>query len=281
MWHIHTNGSRHLVDSCHTHMNQSSHTHEWVMSYRCMSRSGEIPEGLRSNTSTSHVSYEWVMSHMNESCLIWMCHVSYEWVISHLNGSCLIWRSHVAYTDAFRRDPKGPTVRHLDSMKTQRGVLQCVAVAVCCSQTPWQYEDPTGCVAVCCSVCCSQTPRQYEDPTRCLALSCTVLHCVLQFNTLTAWRPNRVCCSVLQCVLQLNTSTVWNSNRVCCSVLQYAAVCVAVCCMKSDTGKHLNSMKTRHVGLRCVVLCCSVLYCVAVIEQSRHTHEWLIRCLHT
>jgi len=27
---------------------------------------------------SQHVSYEWVMSHMNESCLIWMSHVSYE-----------------------------------------------------------------------------------------------------------------------------------------------------------------------------------------------------------
>ena len=31
-----------------------------------------------------------VMSHMNESCLIWMSHVSYEWVMSHMNESCLI-----------------------------------------------------------------------------------------------------------------------------------------------------------------------------------------------
>jgi len=71
----------------------------------------------------SHVSYEWVMSHMNESCLIWMSHVSYqsvmspprqiekggsakilhilvctyEWVMSHTNESCLIWMSHVSY----------------------------------------------------------------------------------------------------------------------------------------------------------------------------------------
>jgi len=37
----------------------------------------------------SHVSYEWVMSHMNESCLIWMSHVSYEWVMSHMNKSYL------------------------------------------------------------------------------------------------------------------------------------------------------------------------------------------------
>jgi len=29
---------------------------------------------------------ECVMSHMNVSCLIWMCHVSYEFVMSHMNG---------------------------------------------------------------------------------------------------------------------------------------------------------------------------------------------------
>ena len=38
----------------------------------------------------SHVTNDWVMSHMNESCLIGMTHVSY-------NESCLIWRSHVSY----------------------------------------------------------------------------------------------------------------------------------------------------------------------------------------
>ena len=43
----------------------------------------------------SHVSYEWVMSHMNESCLLWMSHVSYEWVMSSMNESCLIWMNYV------------------------------------------------------------------------------------------------------------------------------------------------------------------------------------------
>jgi len=37
------------------------------------------------------------MSHINESCLIWMSHVSFEWVMSHMNESCLIWMSHVSY----------------------------------------------------------------------------------------------------------------------------------------------------------------------------------------
>ena len=37
--------------------------------------------------------YEWVMSHINESCRIWMSHVTYEWVMSHMNESCSM--SHV------------------------------------------------------------------------------------------------------------------------------------------------------------------------------------------
>jgi len=45
----------------------------------------------------SHVTYEWVMSHMNESCHIWMIHVTYEWVMSHMTEWCHIWMSHVTY----------------------------------------------------------------------------------------------------------------------------------------------------------------------------------------
>jgi len=36
-----------------------------------------------------------VMSHMNESCPIWMSHVTYKWFMSHMNESCHIWMSHV------------------------------------------------------------------------------------------------------------------------------------------------------------------------------------------
>ena len=45
----------------------------------------------------SHVTYEWVMSHMNESCHIWTSHVPFEWVMSQMNESCHIWTSHVTY----------------------------------------------------------------------------------------------------------------------------------------------------------------------------------------
>ena len=48
-------------------------------------------------TWVSHVTYECVMSYINESCHIWMSHVTYEWVMAHMNESCHIWMSHVTY----------------------------------------------------------------------------------------------------------------------------------------------------------------------------------------
>jgi len=38
----------------------------------------------------SHVTYEWVMSHMNKSCRVYMSHVTHEWDMSH-------WISHAIY----------------------------------------------------------------------------------------------------------------------------------------------------------------------------------------
>ena len=66
-----------------THMNESCHTCEWVMSHIWMSHVTHVNESC-------HIC-EWVMSH------IWMSHVThvneschtYEWVMSH------IWMSHV------------------------------------------------------------------------------------------------------------------------------------------------------------------------------------------
>jgi len=54
----------------------------------------------------SHVTYEWVLLHMNESCHIHQTRpaqeIGYqscisEWVMSHTNESCYIWMSHVTY----------------------------------------------------------------------------------------------------------------------------------------------------------------------------------------
>ena len=103
----------HMNESCHTHqwvmvhiwinhvtrMNQSCHTYEWVMVHIWMIH-------VTHNNESCH-TYEWVMSHiwinhvthMNESCHtyqwvmvhIWIYHVThmnvschtYEWVVSH------------------------------------------------------------------------------------------------------------------------------------------------------------------------------------------------------
>ena len=46
----------------------------------------------------SHVAYDWVMLHMNESCHICMSHVTYGWVMSHMIESCHIWISPVTNT---------------------------------------------------------------------------------------------------------------------------------------------------------------------------------------
>jgi len=39
----------------------------------------------------SHVTYEWVMSHMSESCPIWMR------VMSHMNESCHMWHNFLVH----------------------------------------------------------------------------------------------------------------------------------------------------------------------------------------
>jgi len=51
----------------------------------------------------SHMTYEWVTSHMNEWCHIRMIYVTYESVTSHVNESCHIWRSHVTYEGVMSR----------------------------------------------------------------------------------------------------------------------------------------------------------------------------------
>ena len=45
----------------------------------------------------SHATRERVMSHIYKSCHIWTSHVTYERVVSHMNVLCHIWTSHVTY----------------------------------------------------------------------------------------------------------------------------------------------------------------------------------------
>ena len=82
-----------INESCHirmshvTHLNESCHTYEWVMSQIWMSHGTHMNE-------LCHL-YEWVLLH------IWMSHVTrihescytYTWIISHT------WMIHVTYTN--------------------------------------------------------------------------------------------------------------------------------------------------------------------------------------
>jgi len=71
-------------------------------------------ESRSCDTSTTHVTYEWVMSYMHESCQMWTTHIAhgdYERVMSrllpwliqvqswrhHTNHACYVWMRHVTY----------------------------------------------------------------------------------------------------------------------------------------------------------------------------------------
>jgi len=87
-----------------THVNEWCHTCEWVLSHMWF---GDVAQGNKSchtygshkcrrrSWRMSHVTCEWVMSRVNESCHMWMSHVTCEWVMSHVNESCRMWMSHV------------------------------------------------------------------------------------------------------------------------------------------------------------------------------------------
>jgi len=91
------------------HMNESCLTcaNGWVMSHvgqSCHIWMSHITYGWvmpHINASChilmSPVIFDWVMSHMIELCLTWMSHATYEWVVSHINESCLSWMSRVTF----------------------------------------------------------------------------------------------------------------------------------------------------------------------------------------
>jgi len=152
------------------------------------------------------VTYEWVMSHMNESCHIWMSHVTYKWVISHTNESRHVWMSHGHIWIISSAEMKEEVA--LCGNAVCYSVLQCVVV--CCSVM--QH------VAVCCSM---------------LQLRWFVCDCA-------SLRWNAVCCREVQRVAGKRSVLMQCVDSVCCSVLQCVAVCWcsvlqcdAVCCTEA------------------------------------------------
>jgi len=219
-------------------------THEWVMSHICMSHVACIHKAY---------TYEWVKSHM------WMSHVTH---VNESRHTCECVTSHVWMTHRLveLRAPKSCQAAEMaeqvkDAMlqrarvrSSSCSVLQCVAV--CCSVL--QYKSKTQCcnvrryaalVAAWCSVMQRDAVVLQCDAVccsvfQCVAVCCSVLQCVV------------VCCSVLKCVEVCCSVFQWlqcKSKMQCCNVRRYVAL-VAVCCSV----------------LQCVAVCCSVLQCVAV-----------------
>jgi len=92
-------------------INECDMNHSWVWHWEyCW-----VNFCMRGRIRMGHVTYEWVMSRVNEAChiwmrhftgeygnsctwdRIWMSHVTYEWVMSRTNESCHIWMRYVAY----------------------------------------------------------------------------------------------------------------------------------------------------------------------------------------
>jgi len=88
-WHTHhvifEYGESRMNESCRkptrqvTHMNESCHIHKWAMSHTGMSHGTYVNE--------SCYTYEWVVPQTDASCHIWVSHVTHEWVTSHMNES--------------------------------------------------------------------------------------------------------------------------------------------------------------------------------------------------
>ena len=95
--------------------------HIWIYVHICLGADGRVAYmmmfmwGHEMNDLLKHDTCEWVMSHINESCHMWMSHVTHQWVMSHVNvrtrdervtnymwderpaETCHMWMSHVTH----------------------------------------------------------------------------------------------------------------------------------------------------------------------------------------
>ena len=87
----------------------------------------------------SHVTYEWVMSRMNESCHVWMSHVTYEWVVARMNESWHVWMSRVTY---------GWVVSHTNESRYAdlRSAPRAIQMFICVLVDTYIYMDSYTCL---------------------------------------------------------------------------------------------------------------------------------------
>ena len=138
------------------------------------------------------------MSHMNESCHIWVSHVTYEsvtWIRDVNRAPQKSWRIRCANQSATSR-----LLTKAHGIYCSWPLVRCRCVAVRCSAL--QYVANTSATSRLLmrarGICCSWPPVE--------ALCCSVLQCVA------------VCCSVLQCVAacckHISQHSLWDMRRM-------------------------------------------------------------------
>jgi len=207
----------------------------------------------------SHVSYEWVMSRMNETCLIWMSHVTYEWVMSHMNQSCHTRMSHVTYTRIVLYDMTCHSFEWVMSRTHELRRVTYLHQRVMPCSVHMRYEAwfwrvlCAYVVAVCCSVLqCVQWKSAEALTGLCTAVYRSVWQCIAVCCTGYTQVYIAMYDSTLQCITYLCVSWV---TGVYCNVWQHIAVYYISVCILCD---------------RCVPQCMTV-YCSVL-----HTCVWQV-----
>jgi len=222
----------HVIDKCGRSYMKSHITYTWV---KCAELSAD-------SLAVIHVTG--VMSHMNESCHIWMSHVTYEWVMSHMNESCHIWMRHATYhvyvyvyvTEVMSH--MNVTSRHIHIVTWRLEPKSCHicmshvtwvmshAVTYVCDRSHVTYECVMSHMNESCHICmshvtCSNCERQV---LQCATVGCSVLQCVA------------VCCSVLQCVVKCTWQVLRrNIGR----------------CLNRNTAQHMPHSYAWHEPFKC------------------------------
>jgi len=80
-----------MNESCHIRMSHGTHMHESWVRHGTQTDAGTKAEATCMRIRMRHSIWEWVMTHMEESCLTWRSHVMYGGVMSHMKESCHVW----------------------------------------------------------------------------------------------------------------------------------------------------------------------------------------------
>jgi len=250
-----------------THMNESYHTYEWVMSHIWMRPVTHM--------NASRHTYEWVMSHiwmgrvthMNESCQTYECVMSRIWRshVTHMKESCHtyecvvshIWMSHVEHMKESCHTYEcimSRLKRRIESCHTQKWVtndsVMCailnIHVSFVCERVVWHELMSHKWLSHMCDTTPSFSIRvQMHHVTHIVALS-HVTH-IHESQTTQSY----------MCYTSFNTDSCVNAsyhtyewvpkNSVICVLLLMHASFVCECIMYRLNRKILKSQLCRHL----------------------------------